>query len=96
MKYLVTGAAGFIGAHVARALLDRGDHVIGVDNLNDYYDVSLKSDRLAQILSCSAFDFEKADIASPETFDRILRSHRPDRPSGSAVKIEREAAGAWP
>ena len=44
--YLVTGAAGFIGFHVSRALLERGDRVLGLDNLNDYYDVSLKKARL--------------------------------------------------
>ena len=48
MKVLVTGAAGFIGSHVSRALLDRGDEVVGFDNLNDYYDPSLKEARLAR------------------------------------------------
>ena len=48
-KFLVTGAAGFIGFHVSRRLLDRGDEVVGLDNLNDYYDVRLKHDRLAQL-----------------------------------------------
>ena len=48
MKVLVTGSAGFIGSHVAAKLLDRGDSVVGIDNLNDYYDVSLKRARLAR------------------------------------------------
>ena len=49
MKVLVTGAAGFIGYHVSRRLLERGDRVVGLDNLNDYYDVRLKRARLAQL-----------------------------------------------
>ena len=49
MKILVTGAAGFIGFHTAARLLDRGDEVVGLDNLNEYYDVSLKEARLAQL-----------------------------------------------
>ena len=54
---LVTGAAGFIGSHVAKALLARGDAVLGVDNLNDYYDVALKEARLAQLTTDKAFSF---------------------------------------
>jgi len=49
MKVLVTGNAGFIGFHVAKALLDRGERVVGIDNFNDYYDVTLKEARLAQL-----------------------------------------------
>ncbi len=67
---LVTGAAGFIGAAVAQALLARGDAVIGVDNLNDYYDVGLKKARLAQLTSNKAFDFHQIDIADR---DRMLK-----------------------
>ena len=54
---LVTGAAGFIGFHVARRLIDRGDQVIGLDNLNDYYDVRLKEARLAQLTPLNGFQF---------------------------------------
>ncbi|WKZ29222.1 MAG: NAD-dependent epimerase [Patescibacteria group bacterium] len=61
--YLVTGAAGFIGMHVAKRLLERGDVVIGLDNLNDYYDVSLKEARLAQLTSHPNFRFVKLDLA---------------------------------
>jgi UDP-glucuronate 4-epimerase len=62
----VTGVAGFIGFHVARALLQRGDKVIGIDNLNPYYEVSLKEDRLKQILSHSRFVFYREDICNLE------------------------------
>ncbi len=66
MTVLVTGAAGFIGAHVARALMDRGDDVIGVDNLNRYYDPKLKTTRLAALVgSSAAFRFIKGDFADP-------------------------------
>jgi UDP-glucuronate 4-epimerase len=61
---LVTGAAGFIGSHVAHRLLDRGEHVIGLDNLNDYYDVRLKQARLAQLTSRERFTFIKLDLAN--------------------------------
>src|SRR5438105_13849727 len=60
---LVTGAAGFIGYHVARRLLERGDSVLGLDNLSDYYDVRLKEARLAQLTPFKQFRFIKADIA---------------------------------
>ena len=61
---LVTGAAGFIGFHVAMRLLDRGDHVIGLDNLNDYYDVRLKEARLVQLHPRERFTFIKLDLAN--------------------------------
>ena len=81
MKILVTGAAGFIGMHAALKLLERGDKVVGVDNLNDYYDVKLKHDRLAQLTPRSGFRFEKLDIAdrgamealfAEEGFERVV------------------------
>ncbi len=63
MKYLVTGAAGFIGFHVAQRLLAHGEQVAGLDNLNDYYDVSLKQARLAQLRDQPGFTFAQFDLA---------------------------------
>src|SRR5512141_28857 len=81
MKILVTGAAGFIGFHTAEKLLARGDEVVGLDNLNDYYDVRLKYARLAQLEAKPAFRFVKLDLADRpgmtelfgrEKFDRVI------------------------
>jgi UDP-glucuronate 4-epimerase len=76
---LVTGAAGFIGAHVARRLLERGDVVIGVDNLNDYYDPSLKEARLETLRPYERFRFVYADIADRAAMERVFRDQRPER-----------------
>ncbi len=70
--YLVTGAAGFIGFHVSRALLERGDRVIGLDNLNDYYDVSLKKARHLQLEDYRQFIFYKEDLANLEGLTRVF------------------------
>lgn len=72
---LVTGAAGFIGFHVSRALLARGDHVVGLDNLNDYYDPSLKKARLALLDQERHFSFEECDISDRERLLQVWRSH---------------------
>ncbi|WP_313523335.1 NAD-dependent epimerase [Stutzerimonas kunmingensis] len=72
MKVLVTGAAGFIGFHVSRYLLERGDEVVGIDNLNDYYDVSLKRARLEQLQPFDAFRFELLDIADRDAMARLF------------------------
>jgi UDP-glucuronate 4-epimerase len=74
----VTGAAGFIGMHVCERLLARGDEVIGVDNLNDYYDVSLKQARLAR-LEHSAFRFVKLDIADRDGIPALFAREKPQR-----------------
>lgn len=71
-KILVTGAAGFIGFHLCRRLLERGDHVIGIDNLNDYYDVNLKKARLAIIESYQNFTFYKLDIADRQAMKHLF------------------------
>ena len=63
MTTLITGVAGFIGYHMAEALLARDEKVVGVDNLNDYYDVSLKRVRLSRIGANLLFDFRKIDIS---------------------------------
>src|SRR5262245_19254791 len=72
MRVLVTGAAGFIGYHVCHRLLERGDEVVGVDNLNPYYDPRLKHDRLAQLADCKAFNFSLVDLADPAATKAIL------------------------
>ncbi len=79
MKVLVTGSAGFIGSHVAHRLLDRGDTVVGVDNLNDYYDVALKRARLERLTPRPGFADERIDITDRQAFTRIWEQHRPDR-----------------
>jgi UDP-glucuronate 4-epimerase len=79
MKILVTGAAGFIGFHTARALLERGDEVVGLDNLNDYYDVSLKQARLDILDAHAAFTFARIDLADRPAMDALFAGHRFER-----------------
>jgi UDP-glucuronate 4-epimerase len=77
-KILVTGAAGFIGSHLAERLLSRGDQVIGLDNLNDYYDVRLKQSRLARLTGRDGFAFKKMELGDKDSVDRLFREDRPD------------------
>ncbi|MGM8225050.1 NAD-dependent epimerase [Cellvibrio sp. ARAG 10.3] len=79
MKVLVTGTAGFIGSSLAKRLLARGDEVVGVDNLNDYYDVQIKKDRLAQLLPQTGFTDVRANIEDKAAIDKIFKEHKPDR-----------------
>ena len=76
MKILVTGAAGFIGMHTALRLLERGDEVVGLDNLNDYYDVSLKEARLARLLPHPNFRFVKLDVADQTGMAKLFAEEK--------------------
>ena len=78
MKILVTGAAGFIGHFLSQRLLARGDTVIGIDNLNDYYDVNLKLARLAKLTPSEHFTFIKIDIADRTAVEGLFREHKFD------------------
>jgi UDP-glucuronate 4-epimerase len=76
MKVLVTGAAGFIGMHCAKRLLERGDEVIGIDNLSPYYSVELKKDRLAQLRG-NRFVFAQLDIADASALQKVFEKEKP-------------------
>lgn len=75
MTVLVTGAAGFIGMHVSEALLARGDSVVGIDNLNDYYDVKLKEARLRRLSERKGFAFQRLDIADRRAMEDFAAAH---------------------
>lgn len=79
MRILVTGAAGFIGYHTAKALIECGHEVIGIDNLNTYYDVRLKEDRLAQLRGAPGFLFHKLDLADRAGVEKLFAETRPRR-----------------
>ncbi len=76
MKILVTGAAGFIGFHLSKYLLARGDEVVGLDNMNDYYDVSLKEARLAQLTEQKTFRFVRMDLADREGIAQFFKTEK--------------------
>src|SRR4051794_22147694 len=79
MKILVTGAAGFIGMHTAEQLLLRGDEIVGLDNLNDYYDVRLKKARLARLSAKTGFTFVPMDVVDRDAMPKLFREKRFDR-----------------
>lgn len=79
MAVLVTGAAGFVGFHVAERLLARGETVIGVDNFNDYYDPALKALRAERLAAHAGFRMERLDIADHEAVMALVRAEKPDR-----------------
>ncbi len=79
MKVLITGAAGFIGANLAQRLLARGDQVIGIDNLNDYYDVNIKKARLARIADAPGFTDVRMNLEDRDGVAELFRQQRPDR-----------------
>ncbi len=79
MKILVTGSAGFIGSALTLRLLERGDEVVGIDNLNDYYDVSLKQARLARHLEHPRYQHAHVDLADRAAIEKVFATHRPQR-----------------
>ena len=79
MKVLLTGAAGFIGMHCAKYLLERGDQVVGIDNLNDYYDVNLKQARLDRLKGYERFTFHKTDLQNKDAIADIFVAESPER-----------------
>lgn len=86
-RVLVTGAAGFIGMHTTRRLLERGDSVIGIDNLNHYYPVRLKQDRLAQLSGHPQFHFEQLGLEDRSSLERLFR----DRPCDRVIHLAAQA-----
>ena len=79
MKVLITGAAGFIGSALAIRLLERGDEVIGIDNLNDYYDVNLKKARLARVSEHAGFTDVRIDLEDRKGIEDVFKQHKPER-----------------
>jgi len=84
---LITGAAGFIGYHVTRSLLDRGDQVIGLDNLNDYYDITLKEDRLKQLEPNDNFTFIKGDLINFKELEAVFQKYQIDVVCNLAAQV---------
>jgi UDP-glucuronate 4-epimerase len=96
-KYFLTGAAGFIASRVAELLLDRGDEVVGIDNLNDAYDPRLKHWRLEQLKSRDGFEFVGGDIEDRESLARVFGSHRFDGVINLAARagVRQSVADPW-
>jgi UDP-glucuronate 4-epimerase len=99
MKILVTGAAGFIGFHTSRHLLERGDQVVGLDNLNEYYDVSLKHSRLKVLEAEPGFEFVKLDLTDRAGMEKLFATQRFDRvihlAAQAGVRYSIEAPNAY-
>ena len=87
MKTLITGTAGFIGMACAKRLLDRGNEVVGIDNLNDYYDVDLKQARLSMLLEYPKFSFKKIDIRNCNAVAKLFAAECP----GQVVHLAAQA-----
>lgn len=87
MAYLITGAAGFVGFHLAKALLEQGKTVIGIDNLNDYYDVGLKHARLSILQNHERFEFAKIDLADDVSLEACLA----DKPFDTIIHLAAQA-----
>ena len=79
MKILVTGSAGFIGSNVSKALLERGDEVVGFDNFNDYYDVSLKEYRNKELEGYESFKLYRANIEDKKELEKIFKKEKIDK-----------------
>ena len=77
MTIIVTGVAGFIGYHVCLSLLSRGEHVVGIDNLNDYYDVALKEARLNHLMTIKGFEFHQLDISDNDGVSQVFERYAP-------------------
>ena len=91
MKILVTGAAGFIGFHTAVKLLERGDTVVGLDNFNDYYDVSLKESRAEVLAKYDDFTMERLDLADRTGMEKLFESQGFDK----VVHLAAQAGDSW-
>src|SRR4051812_2718116 len=76
---LVTGAAGFIGSRLAKVLLARGDRVIGLDNLNDYYSPDLKRAHLVDLMPADRFEFVEGDLRDAEFIKQLVAKHQPQK-----------------
>ncbi|MBI88609.1 MAG: protein CapI [Candidatus Marinimicrobia bacterium] len=98
-KILITGSSGFIGMHLSKSLLEDGISILGVDNMNDYYDPKLKYDRLKQLQKFKNFDFVQADISDKEVVDKVFRNFKPDRvvnlAAQAGVRYSLEDPGAY-